>query len=72
MQLASLARDIGGLDERSARIRASQGAALAMGWLLFEPLLIKSGGLENEDPDFLRDQLRVMVAHMAVPIVEGT
>ncbi|MDQ1360889.1 MAG: TetR/AcrR family transcriptional regulator, repressor for neighboring sulfatase [Acidimicrobiaceae bacterium] len=72
VQLASLARDVGGLDERSARIRASQGAALAMGWLIFEPLLIQSGGLEGEDPAFLRDQLRVMIAHMAVPIAEGT
>ncbi len=70
VQLASLARDIGGLDERSARIRASQGAALAMGWLLFEPLLIRSGGLEDEDPAFLRDQLRVMLAHIAVPLSE--
>jgi AcrR family transcriptional regulator len=71
VQLASLARDVGGLDERSARIRASQGAALAMGWLLFERLLIQSSGLEHEDPAFLRDQLRVMIAHMAVPIAEG-
>lgn len=70
VQLASLARDVGGLDERSARIRASQGAALAMGWLLFEPLLIQSSGLEDEDPTFLRDQLRVMLAHMAIPITE--
>jgi AcrR family transcriptional regulator len=70
VQLASLARDVGGLDERSARIRASQGAALAMGWLLFEPLLIESSGLQDEDPAFLRDQLRVMMAHMAVPITE--
>jgi TetR/AcrR family transcriptional regulator, repressor for neighboring sulfatase len=70
VQLASLARDVGGLDERSARIRASQGAALAMGWLLFEPLLVQSSGLEDEDPAFLRDQLRVMLAHMAVPLAE--
>jgi AcrR family transcriptional regulator len=70
VQLAALARDVGGLDDRSARIRASQGAALAMGWLLFEPLLIQSGGLEAEDPAFLRDQLRVMLAHMAVPLAE--
>ncbi len=70
VQLASLARDVGGLDERSARIRASQGAALAMGWLLFEPLLIQSSGLEDEDPTFLRDQLRVMLAHMAIPVTE--
>ena len=70
VQLASLARDVGGLDDRSARIRASQGAALAMGWLLFEPLLIQSSGLEDEDPTFLRDQLRVMLAHMAIPVTE--
>jgi AcrR family transcriptional regulator len=70
VQLAALARDVGGLDERSARIRASQGAALAMGWLLFEPFLIQSSGLEDEDPAFLRDQLRVMLAHMAVPLAE--
>jgi AcrR family transcriptional regulator len=70
VQLASLARDVGGLDERSARIRASQGAALAMGWLLFEPLLVQSSGLEDEDPAFLRDQLRVMLAHIAVPLAE--
>jgi hypothetical protein len=41
-----------------------------MGWLLFEPLLIESSGLQDEDPVFLRDQLRVMLAHMAVPIAE--
>ena len=70
VQLAALARDVGGLDDRSARIRASQGAALAMGWLLFEPLLVQSGGLEAEDPAFLRDQLRVMLVHMAVPLAE--
>jgi AcrR family transcriptional regulator len=70
VQLASLARDVGGLDERSARIRAAQGAALAMGWLLFEPLLVESSGLQGEDPAFLRDQLRVMMAHLAVPITE--
>jgi AcrR family transcriptional regulator len=70
MQLASLARDVGGLDERSARIRASQGAALAMGWLLFEPLLIESGGLQDEDPVFLRDELRVMLAHLAIPVTD--
>ncbi|HEX3565111.1 MAG TPA: TetR family transcriptional regulator [Acidimicrobiales bacterium] len=70
VQLAALARDVGGLDERSARIRASQGAALAMGWLLFEPFLIQSGGLQDEDPVFLRDQLRVMLAHVAVPLAE--
>ena len=70
VQLTALARDIGGLDDRSARIRASQGAALAMGWLLFEPFLIQSGGLEDEDPAFLRDQLRVMAAYMAVPLAE--
>jgi len=71
MQLASLARDVGGLDERSARIRASQGAALAMGWLLFEPLLIESGGLQDEDPVFLRDELRVMLAHLAIPVTDA-
>jgi AcrR family transcriptional regulator len=70
VQLASLARDVGGLDDRSARIRASQGAALAMGWLLFEPLLIQSSGLQDEDPMYLRDELRVMLAHMAVPLTE--
>ncbi|HTW97732.1 MAG TPA: helix-turn-helix domain-containing protein [Acidimicrobiales bacterium] len=39
------------------RLRAAQLAALMIGWLLFEPVLVNAAGLSNEDPAWIRRQL---------------
>jgi len=46
-----------GTSETEARLRAAHLAALLIGWLLFEPMLVGAAGLASEDPAWLRKQL---------------
>ena len=50
-----------GLDSRSARLRAAQIVAAALGWRIFEAYLIDAGGLD----DFPLETLRVELARSA-------
>lgn len=44
---ADVIGEAGGLDERTARVRATTVTALAFGWRLLEPLLIEAAGIED-------------------------
>jgi AcrR family transcriptional regulator len=46
-----------GLDDRSARLRAAQIGALALGWRVFEDYLVEAGGLGDIPLATLREEL---------------
>jgi hypothetical protein len=46
-----------GLDPRSARLRAAQIVAAALGWRIFESYLIDAGGLDDFPLATLREEL---------------
>jgi AcrR family transcriptional regulator len=46
-----------GVDERTARVRAAQIVAAALGWRLFEDYLIEAGRLDDVPLQTLRDEL---------------
>ena len=46
-----------GLDSRSARLRAAQIVAAALGWRIFEDYLVQAGGLDAIPLATLRDEL---------------
>jgi AcrR family transcriptional regulator len=46
-----------GVDERTARVRAAQIVAAALGWRLFENYLIEAGRLDDVPLQTLRDEL---------------
>jgi TetR/AcrR family transcriptional regulator, repressor for neighboring sulfatase len=46
-----------GVDEQTARLRAAQIVAAALGWRLFEPYLIEAGGLGEVPLETLRAEL---------------
>lgn len=63
--LSSLGRDTLGLDDETARLRASQVVALMVGWLTLEPWLLASAGLGSEASDAARADLQAAMIRLA-------
>ncbi len=57
MAMAATLAEGYGLDERSARVRAAQIVAAALGWRIFEDYLIHAGDLQDLPLQELRDDL---------------
>jgi AcrR family transcriptional regulator len=55
-RLAELSSSVGTSDVE-ARMRGAHLAAMLIGWLLFEPVLVGAAGLSSEDPGWVRRQL---------------
>lgn len=55
--MADTLRDGYGLDPRSARLRAAQIVAAALGWRVFEDYLIEAGALDDFPLATLREEL---------------
>jgi TetR/AcrR family transcriptional regulator, repressor for neighboring sulfatase len=55
--MASTLEEGYGLDSRSARLRAAQIMAAALGWRIFEDYLVQAGGLDAVPLATLRDEL---------------
>ena len=62
LAMAKTLEDGYGLNPRSARLRAAQIVAAALGWRIFEDYLIEAGGL---DKDFPLETLRAELARSA-------
>lgn len=63
--LGRMARESLGLDEATARLRGAQTAALAAGWILFEPWLLASGEFEPHEALRAREELEPAVMRLA-------
>lgn len=63
--LSGLGRDTLGLDEETARLRASQVVALMVGWLILEPWLLASAGLGPEAAEGARAELQAAMVRLA-------
>jgi len=57
MAMAATLQDAYGVDSRSARLRASQIVAAALGWRLFEDYLVEAGELDDIPLETLRVEL---------------
>ena len=55
--LADASADTHGVDDLSARVRAAQVMATALGWRIFEGFLVRSGELDDVPIARLRDEL---------------
>lgn len=56
-RLTRVARELYGLEADTARLRATQALALLLGWLLFEPWLLRAGGFAPSEADALRGRI---------------
>ncbi len=63
--LSGLGRDTLGLDDETARLRASQVVALMVGWLTLEPWLLASAGLGPEASESARADLQAAMVRLA-------
>jgi AcrR family transcriptional regulator len=65
--LEEIGRERFGLDDSSVQLRAVQVLALAMGWLLFEPFLVRAGSLSESELNSLRWELEAAMLHLVRP-----
>lgn len=63
--LSGLGRDTLGLDADAARLRASQVVALMVGWLILEPWLLASAGLDSQQTESARADLQAAMLRLA-------
>jgi TetR/AcrR family transcriptional regulator, repressor for neighboring sulfatase len=68
LAVAQVLEEAYGLDGRSARLRAAQIAALALGWRVFEPYLVAAAQLEAVPREVLHDEL--LATHLAIGSTE--
>jgi hypothetical protein len=63
--LSSLGRDTLGMDDQTARLRASQVVALMVGWLTLEPWLLASAEIGPDAVESARADLQAAMVRLA-------
>lgn len=64
-RFAALGRNIYGLDDATARLRAVQAAAMIFGWMMMEPWLLDAGGFDRALTNELRPRLVEGIVRLA-------